>query len=79
MNRYRSCCPPLSSPSVLEAPPGFWWGELIHISHLIVGLVAHSEDELVAEANLLLEHKWQKYSSQNRERELTPSWGSALS
>lgn len=46
---------PLLSPApVLEAPPGFWWGELIHISHLIVGLVTHSEDELVAEADLLL-------------------------
>lgn len=46
--------PLLSSPPVLEVPPGFWWGKLIHISHLIVGLVAHGEDELVAEANLLL-------------------------
>lgn len=46
---------PLPSPApVLEAPPGFWRGELIHISHLMVGLVAHSEGELVAEASLLL-------------------------
>lgn len=64
--------PPLSGPSVLEAPPGFWWGELIHIPHLIVGLVAHSEDELVAEANLLLGHKWQKHSSQSRKGKLAP-------
>lgn len=69
---------PLLSPApVLEAPPGFWWGELIHISHLIVGLVAHSEDELVAEADLLLGHKWQKHSSQSvrRGREVNATLG----
>lgn len=49
-----------SSPqplSVLEAPPGLRWGELVHIPHLVVGLVAHGEEELVAEANLLLGHR----------------------
>lgn len=45
---------PLPSPSVLEAPPGFRWGELVHIAHLVVGLVAHGEGELVAQADLLL-------------------------
>lgn len=47
--------PLLSQPlSVLEAPPGFGRGELVHIPHLVVGLVAHGEGELVAEADLLL-------------------------
>lgn len=68
-----------SSPSVLEAPPGLWWGELIHISHLIVGVVAHSENELVAEANLLLRYKRHKHSSQSGKRRLAPPWGTALS
>lgn len=75
MNRTGPAAPPLSSPSVLEAPPGFWWGELIHVSHLVVGLVTHSEDELVSEANLLLGHKWHKYGSQNREREVSTTLG----
>lgn len=75
MSRTGPAAPPLSSPSVLEAPPGFWWGELIHISHLIVGLLAQSEDELVAEANLLLGYKWHKFSSQNREREVSTTLG----
>ena len=53
------CCPLLSPPlPVLEAPPGLRWGELVHIPHLVVGLVAHGEEELVAEANLLLGQKW---------------------
>lgn len=46
-----------SSPqplSVLEATPAFGWGELVHVPHLVVGLVTHGEGELVAEANLLL-------------------------
>lgn len=46
-----------SSPqplSGLEAPPGLRWGELIHVPHLVVGLVAHGEQQLVAETNLLL-------------------------
>lgn len=52
----QSRCPLLLSPplSVLEAPPGLGRGELVHIPHLVVGLVAHGEEELVAEANLLL-------------------------
>lgn len=55
----QSCCPLLLSPPlpVLEAPPGLGWGELVHIPHLVVGLVAHGEEQLVAEANLLLGQK----------------------
>lgn len=52
-----SRCPSSSSPlplSVLEAPPGLRRGELVHVPHLVVGLVAHGEEQLVAEANLLL-------------------------
>lgn len=49
-----------SSPQplpVLEAPPGLGWGELVHVPHLVVGLVAHGEEKLVAETNLLLRQR----------------------
>lgn len=52
----------LLSPAllVLEIPPGLWRGELVHVTHLIVGLVTHGEEELVAEANLLLKQRWRR-------------------
>lgn len=75
----QSHCPSSSPfPFVLEAPPGLGWGELVHIPHLVVGLVAHGEEELVAEADLLLGRDSEGRGSEVEKR-LPPPHSGALS
>lgn len=69
---------PSAPLSVLEAPPGLRWGELVHVPHLVVGLVAHGEEELVAEANLLLGQRRRRQRVRGGE-EAAPTLSGALS